>query len=117
MLRSAKPHLVDILEAIQGIEETVAGFDLSTYRTSWHVRRAVERGLEIISEASRRIPEQLKERANEVPWTEIAGIGNVLRHEYHRVDDHIVWNIVREHLPQLAAGTSKLLDYLAAQDK
>jgi uncharacterized protein with HEPN domain len=56
------------------------------------VRRAVERELEIISEASRHIPADLQEAAPEVPWREIAGIGIVLRHEYQRVADKIVWS-------------------------
>jgi uncharacterized protein with HEPN domain len=117
MKRSARPHMTDILEAVQEIEKTVHGFSFETYRASWQVRRAVERGLEIISEASRHIPDELKRQLDEIPWQQIAGIGNVLRHEYHRVDDLIVWNIVQEHLPQLKMGIMKLLAHLSTRNE
>jgi len=54
------------------------------------LRSAVERGIEVISEASRHLGEELKAQHKEVRWKDIAGIGNVLRHDYQRVDASIV---------------------------
>ena len=62
----------------------------------------VQRALEIISEASRHLPDELLLIAPEIPWKQIRGIGNILRHEYHRLADSIVWSVVTDHLPQLA---------------
>jgi uncharacterized protein with HEPN domain len=117
MKRRVHPHLVDMLESAREIEKAVEGLDFQAYCASWQIRRAVERGLEIISEASRHIPAELKQQESGIPWQQIAGIGNVLRHEYHRVDDLIVWNITQDHLPRLITGIIKLLDYLAAHNE
>jgi uncharacterized protein with HEPN domain len=98
--RSVRLRLHDILEAIEGIESTSAGLTLAEYEQSWQVRWAVERGVEIISEASRHIPEQLKLQYPHIYWRELAGIGNLLRHEYGRIDDRIMWRVVQKYLPE-----------------
>ena len=87
----------------------LAGADLSAFSSSWIMQRAVERGLEIISEASRKIPENKKSAHPDVPWPQIAGIGNILRHEYHRIEPVIVWNITQTHLPSLSLAIQQML--------
>lgn len=109
-MRSSRVRLEDIAEAIAGIEETLKGVDLPTFAESWQMRSAVERGLEIISEASRGVPEDRKAAYPDVPWPQIAGIGNILRHEYHRVEPVIVWNITQTHLLSLARAIHQMLD-------
>ena len=64
-------------------------------------RWLVERGIEIISEASRHLDEELKARHPEIPWSKVAGIGNVLRHEYERVAYDVLWRVVHDDLPPL----------------
>ena len=108
-MRTGRVRLEDIAQAIDGIEQTLAGASLASFSDSWVMQRAVERGLEIISEASRSIPDSGKAAYPDVPWTQIAGIGNILRHEYHRVVPAIVWNITETHLPALAQAISGLL--------
>jgi uncharacterized protein with HEPN domain len=61
-------------------------------------RWQVERGLEIVSEASRHLPDDMKARHPEIPWRKLAGIGNVLRHEYTRVAADARWRPVRDEL-------------------
>lgn len=100
-MRSIEARLVDILDAISGIRQALAGHDFDSFLATWHLQKATERGLEIISEASRHIPADLKLLHTGVPWAEIAGIGNVLRHDYQRVEPLIIWNIVQEHLNPL----------------
>ena len=100
-------------DAAAGIRETLADADFELFASSWIMQRAVERGLEIISEASRALPDNMKTQAGDVPWTQIAAIGNILRHEYQRVEPRIVWNITREHLPRLETAVRDLLDNLA----
>jgi uncharacterized protein with HEPN domain len=65
------------------------------------IRDAVLRNLEIVSEASRRISDELKERYPGVPWTGIAGAGNVYRHDYDEIDDRIVWDTATRGLEPL----------------
>jgi uncharacterized protein with HEPN domain len=106
--RSVAARLDDIREAITGIQATLEGVSFETFAQSWQLQRAVERGLEIISEASRALPDELKQRAPEIPWPAIAAIGNILRHEYQRVEPRLVWNIVQEHLAVLRAAIERL---------
>jgi uncharacterized protein with HEPN domain len=101
--------LHDILNAIAGAREAIGAADFSTYRRRRPMRRAVEREIEIISEASRRVPKKLKATESGIPWHEIASIGNVLRHDYEIVSDPVVWNVVHEHLPALEAAVGRIL--------
>lgn len=114
MKRSIRVRLHDMLEAIDGIERSVSGLAFADYENSRLHRRAVERGVEIVSEASRHIPDDLKQRHPEIYWREIAAVGNLLRHEYGRFDDHIMWRLVTTHLPDLR---SVVLDLLEGPDQ
>jgi uncharacterized protein with HEPN domain len=67
----------------------------------WQRHWLIQRGIEIISEASRHLPARLKERHPEIPWTKVAGIGNVLRHGYEDIAAPVLWKLVREDLPVL----------------
>ncbi|MEJ0046789.1 MAG: HepT-like ribonuclease domain-containing protein [Rhodospirillales bacterium] len=96
-----EPALQAILEAIDGIMAATAGKTLDDPGGDWLLRHGVQRGIEIISEATRRLPPDMLTTQPHVPWAQIAGIGNVLRHEYHRISDRIVWNVVATHLPAL----------------
>lgn len=110
------PWLHDILETIEGVRAAVGGMSLEAYVASWTTRRAAERAIEIISEASRHLPEPLKASEPDVSWQEIASIGNVLRHAYHRVDDEVIYVIVTRQLGPLEAAVRRLLERLDADD-
>ena len=81
------------------------------------MQRAVEHGLEIISEASRHLPADLKAVAPGIPWRQIAAIGNLLRHEYQRVDISATWNIIDEHLRPLASAIEQLIAEADRQER
>jgi uncharacterized protein with HEPN domain len=72
-----------------------------TFRTDARTLYAVTRCLEIISEASRRLPEDLKARQPHIPWKNIAGAGNIYRHEYEDVDAKLIWDTIQLALPPL----------------
>jgi uncharacterized protein with HEPN domain len=61
-------------------------------RNGYALRRIIERAIQIISEAVRALPEELRARYPDAPWADIIAIGNPLRHEYHRIDDKVLWN-------------------------
>jgi uncharacterized protein with HEPN domain len=90
-----------MLEAIEGIQAAIAGKGLTDYRREWLLRHAVQRGIEIISEASRALPDEIKQMQPQVPWPRVRDIGNVLRHEYHGLSDPIIWGVVIDELPRL----------------
>ena len=101
MPRRVAPDLAEILGAIEGIEKAVAGKTVADFEREWLLKHGVQRGIEIISEASRHIPPDLRQSRPEIPWQQIMGIGSVLRHEYHRIADDIVWRVVADALPKL----------------
>jgi uncharacterized protein with HEPN domain len=65
--------------------------------------------LQIISEAAKALPADLRLRHGEIPWAAIIGIGNVLRHEYQRVDDLRLWDVAINHLPPLREVVLRML--------
>lgn len=99
--RSQFIRLSDILSNIDAVGEMVEGVDFSGFKSDLKLRRAIERCVEIISEASRHIPILLKADYPDQPWDEIASIGNLLRHHYERIDDLIMWKIATRSLPEL----------------
>jgi uncharacterized protein with HEPN domain len=98
---SPRARLTDIVEAIELIRTEMVDVTLEELRTDKRKRWLVERGIEILSEASRRLPDDIKARHDGVPWRQIAGIGNILRHAYERVAHDVLWRIVRDDLPPL----------------
>lgn len=101
--RSPIPRLTDIVEASALVRSEMQGVTLDAFEADIRKRWFVERGIEIISEASRRLPEDLKARHPEIPWPKVAGIGNVLRHDYEDVAAPVMWKLVHDDLPALEA--------------
>lgn len=91
--RSIALRLVDIIEAIEHIRDELGNISIESFEADWRKRWLVERGMEIISEASRYLPEELKERYPEIPWRKVAGIGNILRHDYENIAAPILWKL------------------------
>ncbi|MBF0466449.1 MAG: DUF86 domain-containing protein [Nitrospirae bacterium] len=98
---SPVPRLTDIIEAIELINIEMSGLTLEAYDADRRKQWLIERGVEIISEASRHLPVEIKERHPEIPWQKVAGIGNVLRHNYERVSNNVLWRVVIDELPAL----------------
>ena len=99
--RSATPRLIDIIEAIEIVRGEMLGITLQAFEPDRRKRWLVERGIEIISEASRHLPDDIKARHPETPWSKVAGIGNMLRHEYQRIAHDVLWHVVQDNLPLL----------------
>ena len=76
-----------------------------------------ERCIEVISEASRHLPDHAKADHPDVPWRDVAGIGNIFRHEYHNIASRIVWDTVRVHLPTLESAVRAIAAELPADDE
>lgn len=108
--RSVLARLADILDAIDGIESSVKDLSFQQFEESWLVLNAVVRGIEVISEASRHIPEELRSQHPNIPWRKIAAIGNVLRHEYDRIDPDIVWSVVVSDLQPLRSAVEAVAE-------
>ena len=106
MKRPTRSQLNDILRAIDGAVATIGDVDFEAFRNSFSLMRTAERCIEIVSEATRRLPEDAKADYPDIPWRQIAGIGNILRHDYNLVDDRIIWEIVKVHFPHCEPSSS-----------
>ena len=106
-----RARLRDIIEAIDQIDQLLEGRDLADLTSNKIFRAAFERFLEIVSEASRHLPADLKDGAPETPWRRIADLGNHLRHAYQTVDIEILWALYRKgELTSLRAVARELMN-------
>jgi uncharacterized protein with HEPN domain len=83
----------DVIDAVDQIHSLLDAKTFDDLLTDRVLKAAFERFVEILSEASRHIPDRLKAEAAAVEWPKVAAIGNHLRHAYHRVDAEVLWNI------------------------
>ena len=95
--------------ALSAIERLTADKSLDDYAAEPDLAAAVERYLERLSEASRHVPDALKEKHPNIDWRGVADSGNVLRHAYDRVMDHRIWQIVTADLAPLKAAVETML--------
>ncbi len=110
--RPLRLRLLDILAVIEEAGEILDGAELSEYEADVVKRRGIERCIEIISEACRFIPPETTASHPEIPWDEIKGIGNHLRHGYHRVSDYIIWRAAAKSLAELKPVIEQMLHEL-----
>jgi uncharacterized protein with HEPN domain len=108
-MKSDKLYLIHILECITNIESYLPNGE-NDFFSSKLIQDAVIRNLEIIGEATKRISKGFREQHSDVPWREMAGLRDVLIHDYFGVDNGIVWNVVDKEIPQLKEKITKLLD-------
>lgn len=100
--------LRQMLEAVDWIQADAEGFDMSRFVGDRRTRQLVERNLEILSEASRRVPRELQATEPDVDWAALAALGNVLRHEYQRVDPVLLWTLLADELLPLSDALRRL---------
>lgn len=105
-----------MLEAITNIETDTAGYDFERFRKDRRVRQLVERNLEIISEASRRLPQTAKDAEARIPWRAIAGIGSVIRHDYHDTYPTVLWETCAKDLQPLKSALLRIRSLISAAD-
>jgi uncharacterized protein with HEPN domain len=101
MVRDLSPVISDMLETITRLGLVTSGKTLLDFEADWQLQFIVQRGIEIISEASRSIPDELKNEHPHIRWIRVRDVGNVLRHRYEIVSIPLVWNIVIDELPIL----------------
>ena len=115
--RSFILRLRDIVEAIERIRGVLGEVSLETFEADWQRLWLVERGVEIISEASRHLPQELKARHPEIPWQKVAGVGNVLRHDYGNVAAPVMWKLAQADLSLLHQVCSDELAIALARER
>ncbi len=108
-MREPKLLLKDILEAISAIERFVDGIDFENFRTNDEKSSAVIRKFEIIGEATKGLPEDLKEKHPEIPWKEMAGFRDKLIHFYFGIKYELLWQAIKKRLPQIKSLIQRIL--------
>ena len=106
--RDWKLFIEDILESIEWIERFVAGMDAETFKNDRRTVDAVVRNFEIIGEAVRLIPPEIRENHDEIDWKGMIGLRNRIAHEYFGLSLPIIWKIVQDELPELKRKISQI---------
>ncbi len=104
--------LDDILRAIEKIERYVQGLAYEEFINDDKTLQAVIQNLQIIGEAARNIPIEVRNLAKTVPWKKVISMRNRMIHEYWGVDTRVVWNTIEDWLPALKNEVKKLIDAL-----
>jgi uncharacterized protein with HEPN domain len=104
----------DILDAMDKAEVLVEGFTYREFEEDFRTNFAVIRALEIIGEATKRLPMSVREQYPGIPWTGMAGMRDRIIHGYDTVDLQIVWDVVKQDIPEIKPQIQQILaDYSA----
>jgi uncharacterized protein with HEPN domain len=109
MNRALRDYIADILTALDEVESFTAGMDYESFVGDKKTVNAVVRSLEVMGEAAKRIPEEVRQAYPQVPWKRMAGMRDKLIHEYSGVDLEIVWTVVKTELPPTRPSVEHIL--------
>lgn len=103
-------YLEDIQLAMSRIAEYIGELDFKSFKKDYKTVDAVIRNFEIIGEASKNLPEIIKEKYQEVPWSEMYLLRNKITHEYFGIDYEIIWDVSLNYLPENKLQIDKILE-------
>lgn len=110
MSRSQKQYLLDILEAMNAARSFVEDMRRQDLKNDLRTRLALQRAFEIIGEATKHLDESLRSKYDDVPWSKMAGMRDMIVHEYFAVDLEVVWQTIHEDIPSVQPRLREILD-------
>lgn len=116
MSRSQKQYLFDILAAIEDAQEFVEGMSFEELEEDRRTQYALQRAFEIIGEATKQIEDSVREQYPNVPWRKMAGMRDMIVHEYFAVNLEVVWETVYEDLPRVYPKLQEICEELPDED-
>ncbi|MEZ5198904.1 MAG: DUF86 domain-containing protein [Bacteroidales bacterium] len=102
-------YIIDIHTAMNRIKEYLQDMDFTEFKRDYKTVDAVIRNFEIIGEASKNLPLEIRERYPEIPWQEMYYLRNKVSHEYFGIDYEIIWDIAINHLPENIQQVERIL--------
>ena len=103
-------YIEDILDAMNKAEILLVEVTFEQFETDFRINYAVVRALEIVGEATKRLPESLRQKYPDIPWRGMAGMRDRIIHAYDTVDLEIVWDVVKKDLPEIKPRIKQILD-------
>ena len=110
MKRDYSLYIKDILDCIERVEEFIGDMNFDEFLADDKTSSAVVRKLEIIGEATKNIPKSITQKYEEIPWKEMARMRDKIIHFYFGVDYKIVWNVIKERLPEIKPTIQHILE-------
>lgn len=105
-------YVEDIIDAMEKAETAITGVDYDRFAADFMINFVVVRALEIVGEATKRLPMTLRDQYPTIPWKDMAGMRNIIIHGYDRVNLKIVWKVVTQDIPQVKPQIEQILaDY------
>ena len=105
-------YIQDILDSIQDIENFIQDMSFADFKDDRKTTNAVVRSIEIIGEASKKIPKSLRDLSPEIPWKKMTGMRDKLTHAYFGIDLEIIWKVASEEIKQIKPGILKIQNSL-----
>lgn len=112
MKKDPEIFIEHILECIKRIEEYTKGITKDVFSNSPQIQDAIIRRIEIIGEAVKNIPGDIKDKYPDIPWKRIAGMRDILIHEYFGIDLELTWEVAKEEIFELKKKILKVKEDL-----
>jgi len=113
MTKTPLLYITHIFDAVKSIQTEMEGVTREAFDDSEVLQGFIERKLEIIGEATKRIPDDFKKQYSDVPWKDMAGMRDILIHQYTEVDDDIVWKTIIQKIPPLRKHIERILEEIS----